>query len=268
MSGRAFWGTILLLLSALCLADFPTGAQDEAQYPQGSEGGQKLARDLRNMRLEDAHWKGELKIHRHGPQGRSTTVVPVFGQAVSGDTQWKMIYLTSAADSLPAEQVTVVHTLDSTNEYLYARAPSPGAPLGEPKVLSGDEANIPLAGSDFWLSDVGFEFFHWPGQELLKGQMRHGQACWVLESTNPNPKPGGYSRVVSFIDKNNGGPLQAEGYGADGKLLKEFALGKVKKVNGRWELKRMEISNDLTDSRTELEFDLDEKAAPDGQHPK
>jgi hypothetical protein len=77
-----------------------------------------------------------------------------------------------------------------------------------------------------------------------------------LESTNPNSPPNGYSRVVSWIDNETHGIVQAEAYDAKGKLLKEFYPKTFKKVNGQWELQEMEIRNDQTGSRTRLEFDL------------
>ena len=86
--------------------------------------------------------------------------------------------------------------------------------------------------------------------------MRRGRSCKVLESTNPDPSPNGYSRVVSWIDNETLGIVQAEAYDAKGKLLKEFYPKSFKKVNGQWELQEMEIRNDQTGSRTRLEFDL------------
>ena len=122
--------------------------------------------------------------------------------------------------------------------------------------MAGNEANLALAGSDFWLSDLGLEFFHWPQQRLLKKQLKRGQSCNVLESVNPHPTTNGYSRVVSWIDIDSGGIVHAEAYDQGKKLLKEFAPKEFKKVNGRWELSEMEIRNVKTGSRTRLEFEL------------
>ena len=49
----------------------------------------------------------------------------------------------------------------------------------------------PFAGSDFWLCDLGLEFFHWPQQKVLKKEFHRQCACTVLESTNPNPSADG-----------------------------------------------------------------------------
>ena len=113
-----------------------------------------------------------------------------------------------------------------------------------------------FANSDFWICDLGLEFFHWPGQKLLKKEVKRSRGCSVLESTNPDPSTNGYSRVVSWIDSESGGIVQAYAYDAQGKLLKEFYPKDFEKVNGQWQVQEMEMINDQTKSRTRLEFDL------------
>jgi len=122
--------------------------------------------------------------------------------------------------------------------------------------------------SDFFIADLGLEFFHWPAQKILPKttNLKRGRDYTLLESTNPNPSTNGYtrgvpdyytySRVQSWIDKETGGILEAEAYDAQGKLLKVFEPKSFKKVNGQWELQEMEIRNVQTGSRTRLEFDL------------
>ncbi|MFA6547195.1 MAG: outer membrane lipoprotein-sorting protein, partial [Limisphaerales bacterium] len=116
---------------------------------------------------------------------------------------------------------------------------------------------VPFAGSDFWLVDLGLDFFHWPEQRLLKKEQRRGEACYVLESTTSKPAPGGYSRVVSWLDQQTLGIVVAEAYDTRGRLMKQFEPKSFKKVNGQWRLKEMEIRNEQTDSRTSLVFDVE-----------
>jgi hypothetical protein len=115
---------------------------------------------------------------------------------------------------------------------------------------------VSFFGSDFWLADLGLEFFHWPEQKILKKENRRSRACNVLESTNPNPSTNGYSRVDSWIDEESGGIVHADAYDFKNKLLKEFDPKSFKKVNGQWELQEMEIRNVQTKSRSRIEFDL------------
>ena len=177
-----------------------------AQDLTGPKAGRELAEVLRSMRPEEnSKWQGTIKISR----SHRTTTVPIFCQTTLRESSsgWTVMYLTSATESIGAEKLTVICSTNGPNQYVFARADSPGAPLGEPKQLSGAAADIPLAGSDFWLSDLGLEFYRWPEQERLKGDRRRGQPCYVLRSINPQPSPNGYSWVKTWIDKESGAPL-------------------------------------------------------------
>src|SRR5207244_290627 len=104
--------------------------------------------------------------------------IPVTCQTTLTETNWSVIYTTEATASNGMEKLTVVFFTNAPNQYIYARAASSAEPLGEPKTLTGAEADIPLAGSDFWLSDLGFEFYHWPEQIRHKGEMRRSRPCY------------------------------------------------------------------------------------------
>jgi hypothetical protein len=243
----------LLFLAALLAGILSSAAQDD-DYPKGPEGGHKLASELCALRpVQDTNWQGVLKI---SGRNHKTFSVPVTCVWKTGETSWSVTYATVATNTLSAEKLTIVFSTNASPQYWYARAAAPGSPPGEAKLLTGSAADLPFAGSDFWLSDLGFEFYHWPGQNLLKGELRRGQSCFVLECTNPNALPGGYGRAKVWVDKKSKAPLEAEAYGQDGNLLKDFELGSVTKINDQYELKDLKIANHRTDSRTQLLFDL------------
>jgi hypothetical protein len=216
-----------------------------------AEGRALVAELLAQKPLEGSEWRGVFKIRN---RDRQTTAVPVTGRIIVENDGWKIVYSTGATEKGGAETLTVVHSTNGMNQYLYSGAVD--SPAGVPKQLTGNEAGIALAGSDFWLSDLGLDFLHWPTQRLLKKELRRGQSCKVLESVNPRPATNSYARVVSWIDIDTGGIVHAEAYDQGKKLLKEFAPKEFKKVNGRWELSEMEIRNVRTGSRTLLEFEL------------
>jgi hypothetical protein len=240
------------LACTLALAAPPSPSPPAAQ--PDARAGQELAAQLRALGpVESAQLKGRLKIRdSDGP----TRTVPVTCQVIPGEPLWRVIYETGYAEQAAAERLVIVHRVGGPNEYFLARATQPGDSPGEPTRVSGSQLAQPLGGSDFWLLDLGLEFFHWPTQRLLKTEMRKGRVCQVLESVDPHPPPGGYARVVCWVDKESGGPVLAEAYDASRKLMKEFSIRSLKKVDGRWELEEMEIRNVRTRSRTWLEFDF------------
>ncbi len=203
--------------------------------------GRQLARQLCEMRpAENFTNTGTLQI-RYGNGIRAE--ISVKFRTIVTATNWLAIYETTS--EAYRVKLIVIHSDDQPDRYQFRESDLPE-----------NEIMAPFAGSDFWIADLGLDFFHWPEQKILKHEMRRGRACQVLESTNPDPTPAGYSRVVSWIDNETLGIVQAEAYDAKGDLLKEFYPKSFKKVNGQWELQEMEIRNDQTGSRTRLDFDL------------
>jgi len=242
--------------------------------------GRMLALHLLEQRPTESFIQtGVLKIR--DAEGHSSEI-PVRCEVLVTPTNWQSIY--KAIYTNNPETLTVTHSSFQTgqpegdfnsNNYFPAVGSS-NIQLGPPNsyaytghlVQQGSATNewktqiknhlTPFAGSDFWQCDLGLEFFHWPAQKILPKttNLKRGREYTLLESTNPNPSTNGYSRVLSWIDKESGGILEAEAYDLNGKLLKDFAPKSFKKVNGQWELQEMEIRNVQTGSRTRLEFNL------------
>lgn len=245
MSRRKFFSeAIFVLLAAFLLGALSLRAQEDDPYPTGPEAGRQLAAKLRAIKPEEStNWHGVLRIFG---RGRKIPPVPLECQITVGDTNWTATYVTAPAGTNIAEKFVVVFSTNGPNEYFYARASAPGKPPGAAKQLFGAAADIPIGGSDFWLSDLGLEFLHWPDQLRLKGEMRSGRPCYVLVSANPHPAPGGYSRVKTWIEKESGQPLIAEAFRSDNpnKVMKSFSLDKVTNVNGHYQVKDLEITGE------------------------
>jgi hypothetical protein len=168
------------------------------------------------------------------------------------------IYEATAPDGRAGgARLTVIQSAGKPNQYQLAEEPGPGLTNVSSKTLSGKEAMVPFAGSDFWLADLGLEFLHWPQQRVLYKEMRHSQSCARLESINPNPAPGGYARVESWIDlEAPHGVVHADAFDANRKRIKQFDPKSVKKIQGQYQLEAMEMLNEKTGSRTVIKFDL------------
>jgi hypothetical protein len=196
---------------------------------------------------------GTMRI-RDG-KGRRTEF-PVEAIVLDLDGTWEAHYQAQLTNRIALRSFTVIHAGTQPNLYWLDRPnPAPGQTNDRVR-LTGNETMVPFAGSDFWIADLGLEFFHWPEQRLLKYEMRRSRSCRILESINPHPAPGAYSRVVSWIDLESDGIVCAEAYDFNGKLLKEFAPKDFKKVNGQWQVQEIRIDNDQTGSRTWIDFDV------------
>ena len=219
------------------------------------EAGIALAAELRMMQPVETQVTGTLRIRSR--RTHSSEEIPVMYQVVLGDRDWETVFETRGVDDHPAERLVVAHGTNQPNRYLYSRATNVSDKAPVPRPLEPEKLSTPFAGSDFAVSDLGLEFLHWPEQYRLKGEMRLSHPCYVLESRN-SASPGGISRVKTWIEKESGGILIAEFYDAKNTLVKEFSLSgsSFKKINGKYQLEKMEIRSPRAGSETVLKFNL------------
>lgn len=237
----------LTLLAASLLTPLTTLAD-------ARDDGMQLAAELRQATPpEEIQVQGLIRM-RH-PSGQRTSV-PFSYQVEVLPNGWNGIYSTPGGDGIPQQTLTVLHQNQQPNVYTLQSSNTPT------QSLQGPAAMTAFAHSDFWLADLGLDYLHWPEHRILehlKIKMRKGRPCQILESTNPDPNAKGYTRVLSWIDRETRKPIIAEAYAPDGSLLKEFEVGGVTKVNGVWELKNLEMRNVQQDSLTLLEFQYESR---------
>ncbi len=204
---------------------------------------QLVARLRSEAPTEDSLIRGVIHIR----SGDARTNIPIVCKVQIDGDSWRSIY---QSDS---ELLIVVHSTNGPNQYLRSIS-------GGPTNAIGDTAACNFANSDFSADDLGLEFLHWPNQKLLKGEMRLGQPCDVLESSPPPARSAisPIDRVRSYIDKQSGGIIEAEGFDKDGRVIKEFSLhgSFFRKVNGQWRLEKMEMTDKLKHSQTIIQFDI------------
>ncbi|MEN9733570.1 MAG: hypothetical protein RLZ45_1565 [Verrucomicrobiota bacterium] len=228
---------------------------ETAATPREQADGQALALEVRSLRPASTTTNRATLEIRNASGKRQRVPVVIETIAPQPDTdRWSTRYLAGSSDMGTSEAVEILHRSDTAPEY---RLQSPKGAQASP--VAPTETGRSFAGSDFSLIDLGLEFLHWPQQRLIPAPKDHphmvkGRSCRVLESRNPSGKP--YSRVVSWIDLEFRGLIQADAYDARGELLKQFSVGSFKKVDGVWMLKDMEIIDEQRGTKTRLEFEL------------
>ncbi len=250
--GDARPAKLVLLLAALVLF-FAVGATAQTNSLSDTEiQGRLLAQQLCDAKPETNLTQSGILSIRYA-NGNKTNFSVSFKIHIT-EVNWKAGYF------IGNNAWIIKHQAGEGNRYVFVEH-NPDINAWNPTSFlhsDGNETSVSFANSDFWLCDLGLEFFHWPAQKVLPKttSLKRGREYTLLESANPNPPTNSYSRVLSWIDKESGGMLAAEAYDAKGKLLKEFEPKSFKKVNGQWLLQEMEIRNVQTGSRTRLEFDL------------
>ena len=217
---------------------------------KAAQDGRALAQELCAMGPEkDSAMTATLQIQR---DRKTETTIPIEIKLVKSKNGWTSIYQSRSTNSAEAVALTIHQTPGQPNAYELA-----GGTNQQPRTIAGHAAGTPFIGSDFWVSDLGLEFFRWKDQSVIAHEMKSGQACFVLESKNSEAVPGTYSKVISWIDKDTLGIVKAEAYDQQGKLWKLFQPTKVRKVNGRYQIKEVEMRNRQTGLESRLIFDLE-----------
>ena len=195
---------VLLVVAAMLIA-LSLRAQTTKSLSETEIQGQQLAHDILLQRpAENADNTGVMQIrHQNGHHFEVPIVCRIVVALRIANTNiivpdWLTLYQATLTNQI--EYLRVSHTTGLTNLYSYSTNTSDSVPvLGDTPIIghlfgshqiSEQALMSPFAGSDFWLCDLGLEFFHWPDQRILKHEDRRTRACAVLESTNPNPSPG------------------------------------------------------------------------------
>jgi hypothetical protein len=181
--------------------------------------------------------------------------VPLRIEVSVTESNWVTAYVQLGATNHDEVRFVVVRNLNGANEY-YVESMTNG--VRSRQTFRGQDAVVPIAGSDFTLADVGMEFLRWPTQRLLKKEVCRTQACDMLESIAPEGWTNGYVRVVSWFDIDTGGPVLVQAYDAK-EMVKEFKPNDFKKVNGQWQVEELEMFNSRANSRWLLHFELGQK---------
>lgn len=235
------WPRLLCLLLGLVAS--PVLADSDAVE------GAALARQILGQRPEIRGTNtATLRIRQRGQPLRE---LPLLLSVQPGTTRSYVTYAAGSGTNLSL--LAIEHDGATERSYTFVQPGPAGLATNQP---SGNATMIPFAGSDFWIADLGLEFLHWPGQRIVNREMRRSRACLVLESTNPNPAPGAYVRVRSWIDNEFRGIVLAEAYDANQKLQKIFTPNTPTKVAGQWEVEELEMEDVQRKSRSVIKFDL------------
>jgi hypothetical protein len=254
---RRIFSCLFLLGASLAIAAKDTPSQPIVLSPeQAVKEGRALVDEILSQKpSENTRTTGVMAIR----SSKNFTQIPIEFSVQMSATNWMSVY--KAAIGNQVVQFAVLHRANDPNLYFQKSyvTGSNGVPISPPTTtqVKGEHILDPFAGSDFSIADLGLEFLHWPEQRLTKKEMKRSRSCRVLESINPHPAKGGYSKVNSWVDAESDGIVYAEAYDANGRELKEFFPKDFSKVNGQWQLEEMQISNVQTKTSTTVKFNLE-----------
>ncbi len=116
-----------------------------------------------------------------------------------------------------------------------------------------------IQGSDVSWMDLSLSFLWWPGGAFAGEDRVRGYACHIVEIPAPKgnaiegrPSEEAYAKVRLWIEKKQRMLLQAEGYDAEGVLIRRLWVRSVRKIDERWMIKDMEVQRYPAAHRTKV----------------
>ncbi|MEX2371356.1 MAG: outer membrane lipoprotein-sorting protein [Bacteroidales bacterium] len=125
--------------------------------------------------------------------------------------------------------------------------------LNRTKRISSDGKGDYFMGSDFTYDDLGDRHPDEDSHQLLREEIVQGKACYVVES-KPKEEDYMYSKIISWIMKDNLIGLKREFYDENGDLLKTLTIHEYDQVDGYWTILRTEMKNVQKNHKTVMEF--------------
>ena len=126
--------------------------------------------------------------------------------------------------------------------------------LGKVRRIASSATHGSFMGSDFTYEDMGDRNIRDYTYKILKSETIEGKPCWVIES---NPKSGvstDYSKIISWIWKDEYCAVKEESYNKK-RTLKKIKTVEMVKIKSYWVPKRF-LMNDLSaNHKTEMLFD-------------
>lgn len=141
------------------------------------------------------------------------------------------------ADVKGTKLLTHAYKDKSDDQWLYL--PS----LKRVKRISSRNKSGSYMGSEFSYEDLGSQEPEKFSHKFLRDDKVNGRDVWVTER-QPKDKSSGYSKQVSFIDKEYMNPVKIEYYDRKGELLKTAIFSEYKKyLDKLWRAHKIEMNN-------------------------
>ena len=165
---------------------------------------------------------------------------------VQGDGDKTLIVFDRPRDVKGTAFLSFTHALKPDDQWLYLPA------LKRVKRISSSNKSGPFMGSEFAYEDISSQEVEKYTYKYLRDEVYEGRPVFVLERF-PQYKNSGYTRMVTWLDKETWSPLKIDFYDRKNSLLKTLTYHDYKQYLGKyWRADRMEMVNHVTGKSTTL----------------
>jgi hypothetical protein len=98
-----------------------------------------------------------------------------------------------------------------------------------------------ILGTDLSYEDLALKFIYWSRGAVEGEDHMKTMDVWKIRLQAPPGGRSAYREVVLWVGKRTGALVRAEGFDANGKLIKRFEVISAQVVNGLWVLQRLRI---------------------------
>ena len=167
---------------------------------------------------------------------------------VKGDGDKSISIFDTPRDVKGTAFLSFTHSLKADEQWLYLPA------LKRVKRISSSNKSGPFMGSEFAYEDISSTEVEKYKYKFIKDDKYNGRDVYVMERY-PQYKHTGYTKQISWIDKEMYQPLKVEFYDRKKSLLKTLTQHEYKKhLNKFWRPGRLEMVNHQTGKSTTLKW--------------
>ncbi len=186
-----------------------------------------------------------LKNKQQATSEREMKVKALEGQGKEGD-KTLMVFL-SPKDQKGTALLTFQHAEKDDDQWLYLPA------LKRVKKIASSKKSGPFMGSEFSFEDIGGQLIEDYNYKYLRDEVYEGQDCFVVESY-PKDKNSGYTKVITWVDKEHYRTLKAEFYDRKKSHLKTLTSNGFKLYEDKfWRPDELVMVNHQTGRSTVLQ---------------
>ncbi|WP_206683184.1 outer membrane lipoprotein-sorting protein [Neptunicella marina] len=229
----------LLLVAALVIS--PLSLADDAAK------GLEIAKE---RKARDAGWGSSesdtLMVLRDAQGNESVRAIRAKALEVKGDGDKSLTVFDQPADVKGTAFLSFSHIEDADEQWLYLPA------IKRVKRISSNNKSGPFMSSEFAYEDMSsFELAKYKFN-YLRDEKLNGLDCFVVEAT-PTDRFSGYTKIISWIDKQHYRVMKNEFYDRKKALLKTMTMSDYQLyLDKYWRPKRLDVINHQTGKSTSL----------------
>ena len=122
----------------------------------------------------------------------------------------------------------------------------------QPHYTFSDDRNTPtsdILGTGITWADLSFSVLWWKNAQLVDEAKKINRECYVVDV----PVPGSANTMRLWIEKKMGMLLEAQTLDADKKEIRRLRIKSIKKMDGMWMAKDLEITDKQSGNKTTLQ---------------